>query len=483
MNGPSDPKDVQETYFNSVCLYCGKQNRSANYSCNCRSENWFSRYRTIDLRPDIIHNFDKSIESFIRYSFDHPKGILQYKLLPYGEVETNQPAVGMTPLLRSPHFSRIYGSSIFLKYEGTNPSGCFKDRETLPCLLHTKHSQLRRAVIYSSGNAAASAASLIKQKDNLELLTFVSGDTYPEKIEYIRQQGTDVVIVGDEKTNYETGYRLFSKLNSRRIFTTLGFDNWSVRNPYRVQGDKTTALEIVKQLSYGKTEYVSPDYVIVPTANGSCLTGIWKGFKELNQLGIISSLPKMISVGVSRANPVFKAVKMRRFSTPVRCNLNNIDSHDANAGSTMLAEEGYDVMEAAKAVIDSKGEALTVQTKDVQQAYFTYIDHHSKLALQQQFLPEPAAMLPLAALDKLKEKVQLSTPDKVVAIITGSASKALKAVHTLLEPRPDLQQKVRNSITPYTANQHNRFPGKKCRIEASEDALIDVLTQKRRVYA
>jgi threonine synthase len=190
------------------------------------------------------------------------------------------------------------GCQVYLKDEGTNPSGCFKDRETTMCLLNSIRRNLRNAVIYSSGNAAASAA-IFAQKIDFHLVTFVAGDTYPEKIDFIRHHGSDVVVIGDSNTNFETGFRLFARLNADGVFSEKLYDNWSVRNPYRVQGDKTTALELVRQLAAQQIPYV-PDYVIVPTANGSCLAGIWKGFTELKALGIIEQLPKLARIGPDR---------------------------------------------------------------------------------------------------------------------------------------------------------------------------------------
>lgn len=200
-----------------------------------------------------------------------------------------------------------------MKNEGANPRGCFKDRETMLCLLNSKNNGFKKAVIYSSGNAAA----YYIERTVRQLLTFVAGDTYPEKINFIRSHGSDVVVIGDKETNFESDYRLFAKMGAAGLFANHNYDNWSVRNPFRVQGDKTIAVEIVKQLSEGKNAVKVPDYVIVPTANGSCLAGIWKGFKELKTAGIIPRLPKMIPTGINNANPVCKAVRLNNTKEPV----------------------------------------------------------------------------------------------------------------------------------------------------------------------
>lgn len=292
------------------CLYCGLINNSINYTCGCNDEEWFNEYRILDVKQILTKEGLEALrQSFCRYRFDHPDGIIQYAGIPFREYYPKElEPVGMTPLYHLKHLSVQYGVQTYIKNEGHNPSGCFKDRETLLALLNTRRRGLRHAVIYSSGNAAASAA-IFAQKLNMQLITFVAGDTYPEKIEFIQEHGSDVIVVGDEHTNFETGFRLFAEINAKEVFAQNSFDNWSVRNPYRVHGDKTTALEILKQLNDNSIVINVPDYVIVPTANGSCLAGIWKGFLELKEAGVIKKLPKMVSAGIIHANPVSQAVK------------------------------------------------------------------------------------------------------------------------------------------------------------------------------
>ncbi|MDZ7846921.1 MAG: pyridoxal-phosphate dependent enzyme [Owenweeksia sp.] len=209
--------------------------------------------------------------------------------------------VGLTPLFALPGLSEHFGHNIYIKSEGHNPSGCFKDRETALCMLNARRLGYKRAVIFSSGNAAASAAIAIQHTD-FHLITLVSGDTYEDKIDYIRDHGSDVIVIGDDRINFETGYRLFAKLNAAGEFEQEQYDNWSVINPYRVQGDKTTAIEIHRQLLELAQSPV-PDYVIVPTANGSCLAGVWEGFKEMCRLGVIERLPRMVSAGYPQCQP------------------------------------------------------------------------------------------------------------------------------------------------------------------------------------
>ncbi|UII33060.1 pyridoxal-phosphate dependent enzyme [Fulvivirga ulvae] len=466
--------------FEKRCLYCGELNNSINYTCNCKFEDWFKEYRILDIQPLVTPIYRREvIKSFRNYSFTHQQGIAQYKALPFREwyPEHLEP-IGMTPLHYLKNLSSLYGARIYIKNEGNNPSGCFKDRETLLALLNTRRRGLRHAVIYSSGNAAASAA-ILAQKQDIQLITFVAGDTYPEKIEFIREHGSDVIVVGDENTNFETGFRLFARVNAENIFSRSKFDNWSVRNPYRVHGDKTTALEIVKQFSDNPLVCQVPDYIIVPTANGSCLAGIWKGFRELKQLNIISKLPKIVSVGIKGANPVFKAVRRKQTGRPERCDLSLLNTEDANIGSTILAEEGYDSIEAAKAVISSDGIAVEVNSEDIQNTLRDFLQQERQLAGEQAVLPEPASLISIAAIKKIK---CIQPENTVVSIITGHGLKAKEMIDQLLSGYPDLQHLVADIIKKkqHDISLGSITKGRRRDVAADFDAVVNVFNELKR---
>lgn len=434
------------------CLLCGEENESINYTCSCSTQPWAKEYRTLEVRlSPTPSERNRIIQSALNYQFDHPRGMLQYGGLPFHQLAPPAlEAVGMTGFYPLQHFGKTAPGTIYVKNEGDNPSGCFKDRETLMCLLHMRARDGQKAVIYSSGNAAASAA-LFARQSGFSLVTFVAGDTYDEKIEYIQKQGSDVIVMGDASTNFEEGYRTFAKLNARGLFARKGYDNWSVRNPFRVQGDKTTALEILLQLGRRKLEV--PDYVIVPTANGCNLAGIWKGFRELNNLGLIDRLPRMVAAGIRYANPVAKAVSRGQVDVPQQCDLTELDQDDHIIGSTIIAEEGYDSMQAAKAVLESDGFAAGITRQEVANTLVNFLEKERTLALRKSILPEPASLIALTAARKVQERKTSQEDHRIVSIITGHGLKAKSALYELLKKRPDLQK-----LTEQLIHQKKRTP-------------------------
>ena len=436
-------KDNPSPLFESRCLHCGAVNDSISYSCPDHDEPWIQEYRSLDLKAAFDEEArNETVKSFNNYRFDDQRGLLQYHSLPLRTyVPEKIETVGLTALHHLENLGKRAGCNLFLKDEADNPSGCFKDRETLMCLLNSRKRGLKHAVIYSSGNAAASAA-LFAQRLDLKLITFVAGDTYDEKIDYIRDHGSDVVVIGDEKTNFEEGFRIFARLNAEGVYSSHHYDNWSVRNPYRVQGDKTTAIEIASQLAGDNENAEVPDYVIVPTANGSCLAGIWKGFKELYSLGIINRLPKMVSCGIRNANPVFEAVERGQIDSPVKCDLSRLSMEDETIGSTIIAEEGYDSIEAAKAVIESNGLATVVDQSQIKSAMHQFLDLEGEKAMENLILPEPCSYISLAAVERIKEREGLSSSQKVVSLVTGHGLKARELMDELLSDRKDLLEMV-----------------------------------------
>lgn len=465
----------QKMEIQKRCLLCGEENKSLNYTCSCSVKPWTKEYRMLDVRLALTKPGRKRIiRSALNYQFDHPDGMLQYAGLPFRRsAPPALEAVGMTGFHPLHYFGEEAPGTIYVKNEGGNPSGCFKDRETLMCLLHTRAHHWHKAVIYSSGNAAASAA-LLAQQLGLSLVTFVAGDTYDEKIEFIQKQGSDVIVIGDTDTNFEEGFRTFAELNARGLFEQQGYDNWSVRNPFRVQGDKTTALEIVLQL--GERQLEVPDFAIVPSANGSGLVGLWKGFKELKRLGLIDRLPRMVAAGIRYANPVAKAVYRGEVNAPQKCDLQELEQEDHIIGSTIIAEEGYDSMQAAKAVLESDGGAIGITKEEVAKTIVYFLEKEKELALKESILPEPASLVTLTAARKIQKRKISKKGDRIVSIITGHGFKARTALYQLLKNRPHLRSLTQQLIDQKKRTMSAQSPQKGHRfyVSANLDTIRDV---------
>lgn len=470
--------------YRCCCVICGKIIEDGRYGCDCREKEWTDEYRVTDVKYEWTEgDIRKALAAFRRYSTKSGRGMLQYNVMPHRRYSKRlKLRVGNTPLFELPRLGAKYGIDLFVKDEGKNPGGSFKDRETVVAALHTMAAGRKRAIIYSSGNAAASAA-LVASHLQIDLITCVSGDTYEGKVDYIRNLGSDVILIGDENTNYEEGYRLFSQLAKENFFARRGVDNWSVRNPFRVTGDKTTALEVVKQ--YGAlsgARVAVPDYVVVPTGNGSCLAGMWKGFVELHRIGAITRVPKMVSAAIKNASPVYQAFHASTPFGPEVCDLDEVSEDDMAIGSVIVAEEGYDSIMATDALRESEGTAVVVSHEDIRRALLNVLETAWPTTRRHRFIPEPAALVALAVVEKVIGSADFESDEKpsVVAVMTGHGSKAKDQLFELLGDRDDLRHRVEELVSGHEVphGEGDAPPGELIAVEADKELLENTLAER-----
>jgi threonine synthase len=187
------------------------------------------------------------------------------------------------------------------------------------------------------------------------------------------------------------------------------YDCNAALNPYRLEGNKTEAYEIYKSLMD------IPDWVVVPTGNGSNLAGIWKGFKEMFDLGITNRLPKLICVQVKGGDPIAKAFEQKK-DTSVR-----IENPPDSIAEGIVARDCYDATKALRALRESNGIAVAVDDLEV-------IEYMELLAGKEGVFVEPTSATTLAAIGKLRETYAIDKSDKIVCVLTGSGLKATKEV-------------------------------------------------------
>lgn len=151
-----------------------------------------------------------------------------------------------------------------------------------------------------------------------------------------------------------------------------------------------------------------------------------------------------------------------------------MDPDDANIGSTILAEEGYDSIEAAKAVLNSGGLAVEVNNHDVKEALVDFLEQEGETALQHSILPEPASLISIAAIKKISQPAHLKSSDIVVSIITGHGMKAKDMIIQLLPDKMKLHQlaseiieKKKHDIYKIAAQK-----GKRINVPADFDAVV-----------
>lgn len=203
---------------------------------------------------------------------------------------------GFTPLLEAPSLAaRVGVRRVWIKNEGQNPTGSFKDRGASVALARARELGVRELAIPSSGNAGAAAAAYGAAL-GIRVHVFVPMDAAPIIREQILAFGADLCHVDGSLIECGAAAREAAERNGWFFYATL-------REPYRVEGKKTMAYEVVEQLGCRV-----PDAILYPTGGTTGFIALWKAFAEMERLGWIGAeRPRMISVQAEGCAPVVRA--------------------------------------------------------------------------------------------------------------------------------------------------------------------------------
>ena len=203
---------------------------------------------------------------------------------------------GFTPLLEARSLAEEFGlQRLWIKDEGRNPTGSFKDRGLSLAISRAKELGVKKAAIPSAGNAGG-ALSAYAARARMEAYVFMPRDTPAANQIEVRQYGAHLTLVDGLISDC-------GRLIVERKAAEGWFDVSTLKEPYRVEGKKTMGYEIAEQL-----DWKLPDVIIYPTGGGTGLIGMWKAFAELEEMGWIGSKrPRMVTVQASGCAPVVKA--------------------------------------------------------------------------------------------------------------------------------------------------------------------------------
>src|SRR5438128_3439519 len=200
---------------------------------------------------------------------------------------------GSTPLVRSRNIGPALGlERLYFKYEGLNPTGSFKDRGMAVAVAKALEGGSRVFMCASTGNTSASMAAYAAQAGARAIVVVPSGEIALNKLAQALMYGAKVVAL---RGNFDTALAAVRELAASY---PVVLDN-SV-NPYRVEGQKTAAFEIVDTLGE------APDYLVLPVGNAGNITAYWKGFKEYHAGGRSSVLPRMVGAQADGAAPIVR---------------------------------------------------------------------------------------------------------------------------------------------------------------------------------
>src|SRR5438874_3631231 len=199
-------------------------------------------------------------------------------------------AEGGTPLLPAPRLSERVGARVLLKVEGANPTGSFKDRGMTVAISKAVESGAKAVVCASTGNTSASAAAYAARAGLTCAVLIPEGHIALGKLVQALIHGAKVLQV---RGNFDQALAIVRQLGEKAPVTVV-----NSTNPFRLEGQKTASFEIVDALGD------APDYHCIPVGNAGNITAYWKGYREYQDAGRITKLPRMVGFQAAGAAPL-----------------------------------------------------------------------------------------------------------------------------------------------------------------------------------
>jgi threonine synthase len=304
---------------------------------------------------------------------------------------------------------------LLIKDDGRNPTASFKDRPSALAVVKAREAGARIITTASSGNAGCALAGICASI-GMEAVIFVPASSPPAKIAQLQIYGAKVVLV---EGSYDDAYDLCLAAGKR-----FGWYQRSTGyNAFTREGKKTAAFEITEQL-----DWQIPDKIFVSVGDGNIISGLWKGFNDLHQLGWIEQLPKMIGVQASGAASIVEAANGD--------GIPRIGPAQTIADSINVGH-ARDAIAAIRAIRESNGYGVKVSDEEIIAAI-------SRLALSTGVFAEPAAAATFAAFVKQCENGSIKGDERVLLMLTGNGLKdidtARRAVGELLRIKPELAE-------------------------------------------
>lgn len=310
--------------------------------------------------------------------------------------------------------SEMLGIELHVKYEGANPTGSFKDRGMVMAMAKAKEEGKKIVICASTGNTSASAAAYAARAGLKAIVVIPEGKIALGKLSQAVMYGAEIVSI---EGNFDEALEIVQEVAENGEIALVN----SV-NPYRIEGQKTGAFEVIQQL-----DGVAPDILSIPVGNAGNISAYWKGFKEYHDKHD-TQLPNMYGFQAEGASPIVqnKVVKdPDTVATAIR--IGNPASWD----------------KATNALNESNGLVDSVTDEEILEAY-------QLMARKEGVFSEPASNASIAGLIKLHRSGKLPKDKKVVAILTGNGLKdpdtAISLLDNPIKPLPNDRKSILDYI-------------------------------------
>jgi threonine synthase len=377
---------LDQQSYKLVCISCGEEYPYSQIIYRCSRCGDLLECRIEPGRVFSLLSLPGRVQSMWRYR----------ELLPgfFREVVTLEE--GYTRLVKAERLAKILGvRELYVKMEGLNPTGSFKDRGMSVGVSMAKTLGARQVVCASTGNTSASLAAYASRAGLKCSVYIPEGKIALGKLFQARMFGAEIYQV---RGSFDEALKMVLENADTQAYILNSV------NPWRIEGQKTAAFELWEQTG-GRTDY----FVVLPVGNSGNIAAYWKGFKELLENGLISEAPRLIGVQAEGASPIVEAVSRQLDYLPQWSNPETIATA-IRIGRPINWKKGV------RAIRESGGTAVRVSDEEILSAL-------RLLASVEGVATEPAGSAPIAAVRKLVEDGKLGQDDRVICIATGNMLK------------------------------------------------------------
>jgi len=309
---------------------------------------------------------------------------------------------GDTPLVKCDGLAGEVGcGELYLKLEGCNPTGSFKDRGMVVAVAKALEARSKAIMCASTGNTSASAAAYAAYCGLTAIIVVPEGKIALGKLAQAIVYGAKILAIDG---NFDQALEIVRTLTEKHPVTLV-----NSLNPHRIEGQKTAAFEIIDVLGE------APDYLFIPVGNAGNITAYWKGFVEYHQAGRAKKTPKMMGFQAEGAAPIVRGHAIEKPETVATA---------IRIGNPASWQKAVAARDESGGIIDmvSDDEILSAQ---------------KLLAIKAGVFGEPASAASLAGLIKLSHQGTDFSGKRVVCVITGTG---LKDTDTALKDTPPFLQ-------------------------------------------
>ena len=388
------------------CMGCRREFKVSEIVYNCPSCN------------SLLEIIVDPPKTSLREMAARPPGVWRYEeFLPLDRgIEIVSLDEGHTPLYRCEKLAKWTGvGKLYIKFEGGNPTGSFKDRGMTVGVTKAKALGCRAVACASTGNTSASLSAYAAKAGLTCYVILPSGKVAMGKLAQALMHGAKVISV---KGNFDDALRLVVDLsNQMGIYLLNSF------NPWRLEGQKTLAFEVVDKLGH------VPELMAVPMGNCGNISAIWKGFGEFRSSGVTASLPRMYGVQAEGAAPVVRMLREKLEK------LEPVQDPETVATAIRIGNP-VNWPKAVRAIKESNGLFDTVTDDEI-------IEAQKVIAYLEGIGVEPASAASVAGVKKAVSGGQLTGENEVVCVCTGHLLKdpeeVIKVCGRPVEIPPDLK--------------------------------------------